>query len=304
VRALSILLIGATLSVPASAQPLPAALGRTMAGEIVEYVVSAGETFETIGDRLAIEPLAIARRNTRWVHAPLVAGMKLTVDAHRIVPGGLDRGIIVSVAQNRVFLLDVDGSIVAMPAGVGRSAWPTSAGAFHVIKKEVDPTWDVPPSIQEEMKRLGRPVVTRMLPGPDNPLGKFWIGLSLPNLGIHGTNAPSTVPGYTTHGCIRLSAGHIELLFERVDLGTPGIVVHEPAFLTRHDNRIFVEVHRDLYGHRPDVLRALEAAADYLGVRDHVDWRRVHEITRLREGLAIDVTAKTHPPEFPQHRTN
>lgn len=303
-RALTIFLIAVAVSQPASGQPAPAALGRTMAGESVEYVVSAGETFESIGERLGVDPLAIARRNTRWVHAPLVAGMKLTVDVHRTVPGGLDHGIIVSVAQNRVFLLDEDGSIVPMPAGVGRSTWPTSAGAFQVVRKELDPTWDVPPSIQEEMRRLGRPVVTRIPPGPNNPLGKFWVGLSLPNLGIHGTNTPATVPGYTTHGCIRLSAGHIQLLFERVEVGTPGFVTHEPAFLTRHDGRIFVEVHRDLYGHRPDVLRALEAAADYLGVRDHVDWRNVHEVIRLREGLAIDVTATSYPPEFPQQRTN
>jgi L,D-transpeptidase ErfK/SrfK len=302
-RALTIFLVAVALSQPASGQPPPAALGRTMTGETVEYVVSAGETFESIGDKLGVDALAIARRNTRWVHAPLVAGMKLTVDVHRTVPGGLDRGIIVSVAQNRVFLLDVE-SIVSMPAGVGRSAWPTPSGEFFVIKKEVNPTWDVPPSIQEEMRRLGRRVVKRIPPGPNNPLGEYWVGLSLPNLGIHGTNAPSTVPGYSTHGCIRLSAGHIKLLFERVEVGTPGVIVRQPAFLTRHDGRIFVEVQRDLYGHDPDVLDSLEAAAAYLGVRDHVDWRRVQDAIRVREGLAINVTAKWHLPEFPQHRTN
>ena len=89
-----------------------------------------------------------------------------------------------------------------MPAAVGRSTWPTPSGEFHVAHKEVNPIWDVPPSIQEEMRRLGRPVVPRISPGPENPLGDLWIGLSLPNIGIHGTNAPDTVPGYTTHGCI------------------------------------------------------------------------------------------------------
>ena len=262
-----------------------------MVDEVISYVVTAGETFETIGHRLGVDPRAVARRNMRWVLAPLSAGTRLIVDAHRIVPGVLDRGIVVSVAQNRVFELDVDGSIVSMPAAVGSSSWPTPSGEFHVMHKEVNPTWDVPASIQEEMKRLGRPVDPRIPAGPENPLGDLWIGLSFPGMGIHGTNAPDTVPGYTTHGCIRLTASDVKVLFERVEVGTAGVVIYEPGLLTRHDGRIYAEVHHDVYGHRPDVLRALESAADYLGVRDRVDWRRAQETIRLREGFAIDVTA-------------
>jgi L,D-transpeptidase ErfK/SrfK len=269
----------------------PAAVGRTVVDEVVDYVVAAGETFETIGHRVGVDPRAIARRNTRWVLAPLSAGTRLVVDAHRIVPGVIDRGIVVSVAQNRVFLLDVDGSIVSMPAAVGHSTWPTPSGEFHVVHKEVNPTWEVPPSIQDEMRALGQPVVPRFPPGPDNPLGDLWIGLSLPNIGIHGTNAPATVPGYTTHGCIRLREPDIKRLFDRVEIGTTGVVVYEPALLTRHEGRIYAEIHRDVYRHRPDLLSALHAAAEYLGVRDQVDWKRVETVLRLHEGFAIDVTA-------------
>jgi L,D-transpeptidase ErfK/SrfK len=269
----------------------PVAVGRTMVDEVVEYVVKAGDTFETIGHRLGVDPRAIARRNTRWVLAPLSAGSRLVVDAHRIVPGVFDRRLVVSVAQNRVFLFDVDGSIVSMPAAVGRSAWPTPSGEFHVVHKEVNPTWDVPPSIQDEMRKEGHPVLPQVPPGPDNPLGDLWIGLSLPNIGIHGTNAPATVPGYSTHGCIRLRPSDITLLFDRVEVGTSGVVIDEPALLTRYDGRIYAEIHRDVYGHRPDALRALQSAADYLGVRDRVDWPRVVDGIRLHEGFAIDVTA-------------
>src|SRR4249919_3799794 len=109
----------------AAADGQPAAVGQTMVDEVVDYVVTAGETFETIGHRLGVDPRAVARRNMRWVLAPLAPGTRLVVDAHRIVPGVLDRGIVVGIPQNRVFLLDVDGSIVSMPAAVGRSTWPT-----------------------------------------------------------------------------------------------------------------------------------------------------------------------------------
>jgi L,D-transpeptidase ErfK/SrfK len=290
-RSVSALIVALAATATGSAQPAPPALGRTMVGEVVEYVVSTGETFDTIGARLGVDPTAIARRNTRWVRASLAAGTKLTVDAHRTVPTALDRGLLINVAQKRLFLHGEDGSITVMPAGLGRSTWPTPLGQFQVIRKEVDPTWDVPLSIQEEMQRLGRPVVTRVPPGPQNPLGHLWIGLSLPNIGIHGTNAPSSVPGYTTHGCIRLSSEHISVLFDRVSIGDTGVVIHESALLTRYDGRVFAEVHPDAYGVRSDALQVLQAAADYLSIRDQVNWRLVTDVVRRSEGLAIDVTA-------------
>jgi L,D-transpeptidase ErfK/SrfK len=229
----------------------------------VEYIVSQGETFETIGARLGVDPTAIARRNTRWVHAPLIAGMKLTVDAHRTVPAGLDAGILVNVPQKLLFVFGDDRSVIAVPVAVGRRDWPTPTGAFRVTRKEINPTWDVP-----------------------------WIRLSLPNMGLHGTNAPSSIPGFTTHGCVRVGSDAIRSLFDRVTVGTAGEIIYEPALLTKHDGRFFVEVHPDAYGRRPDALLTLEAAADYLGVRDRLDWHRVQDVVRLREGLPIDVTLK------------
>jgi L,D-transpeptidase ErfK/SrfK len=150
----------------------------------------------------------------------------------------------------------------------------------------------VPVSIQDEMKRSGRPPTRCVPPGPDNPLGKYWIGLSLPNIGIHGTNVPSSVPGFTTHGCIRVGSDDIKWLFDRVTVGSPGEIVYERALLTPHDGRLFAEVHPDAYGSRPDALHALDAAADFLRARSQIDWRRVRDVVRLEEGLAIDVTLK------------
>lgn len=254
---LAVLFAGGAVAGP---QRQPPAIGRTVVDEAIDYVVKAGETFETIGHRLGLDPKAVARRNTRWVLASLSPGTRLVIDAHRIVPGILDKGIVVSVAQNRLFLLGADGSIVSMPAAVGRSTCPTPSGGFRVVHKEVKPA-DV------------------------------WIGLSFPKISIHRTNSPDTVPGYSTHGCIRLRPSDITLLFDRVEVGTPGVVVDEPGLLTRSDGRIYVEIHDDVYGHRPETLRGLQDAADYLGVRDRVDWPRVVEAIGLHEGFAIDVTA-------------
>jgi L,D-transpeptidase ErfK/SrfK len=263
-----------------------------MVGDVVEYVVVPGETFETIGARFGVDPRAIARRNTRWVYAPLVPGMKLVVAVHRTVPAGLERGILVNVPQRLLFVLDDDGAVVAVPIAIGRPDWPTPTGAFRVTSKETKPTWDVPPSIQEEMKRQGRLPLTKVPPGPQNPLGEFWIGLSLRNMGIHCTNVLSSIPGLTPHVCIRVAPDRIKAVFDFVTIGTAGEILYEPALLTNHDGRFFVEVHPDVYGRGSDALSAIEAAADYLGARDRIDWHRVQGVVRLHEGLAIDVTLK------------
>lgn len=68
----------------------------------------------------------------------------------------------------------------------------------------MDNAWIVPKSVQEEMLRIGKPVVTFVLPGRDNPIGRDWIELNFGSLGIHGTNAPSSVYQFRSHGCIRL----------------------------------------------------------------------------------------------------
>jgi len=83
---------------------------------------------------------------------------------------------------------------------------PTPTGSFSILTKEVDPTWDVPVSIRREMKREGKTPLVRVAPGPDNPLGDRWLGLSLPGVGIHGTNAPAriyTIRRTAASACIR-----------------------------------------------------------------------------------------------------
>ena len=48
-------------------------------------------------------------------------------------------------------------------------------------------------------------VLTRLLaPGPNNPVGSFWIGLSAEGYGIHGTPNPSKISKSESHGCVRM----------------------------------------------------------------------------------------------------
>ena len=168
-----------------------------------------------------------------------------------LVPRVLDDGVVLNVPQRLIAVMK-DGIAVAMyPVGLGRPDWPTFVGPFTIAAKEVDPTWDVPASIQEEQRRAGKPVLTRVPPGPANPLGKYWLGLSVPGYGIHGTNAPQSIARFQSHGCIRLRAEDIADLFTRVEIGTPGISVYEPVVLALIDGALWLEAHPDEYRRGP-----------------------------------------------------
>jgi lipoprotein-anchoring transpeptidase ErfK/SrfK len=56
-------------------------------------------------------------------------------------------------------------------------------------------------------------------PGPDNPVGTRWVGLSQKGYGIHGTNEPGSIGKARSHGCIRMRNRDVEEFFTLVSVG-------------------------------------------------------------------------------------
>ena len=71
---------------------------------------------------------------------------------------------------------------------------------------------------------LGRRLRSRP-PGPGNPLGTRWMGISAPYVGIHGTPDAASIGYSASHGCIRMRIPDAEWLFRRVDVGTPVFIL-------------------------------------------------------------------------------
>jgi L,D-transpeptidase ErfK/SrfK len=168
-------------------------------------------------------------------------------DVPHLVPSALTDGVVLNVPQRLLFVMREGDVIARYPVAVGTRSWPTFIGPFTIVVKETDPVWDVPPSIQEELRQQGKAVLTRVLPGPNNPLGKYWLGLSAAGYGIHGTNAPDSIGKFATHGCIRMRADDIEDLFARIDVGTPGMSIYEPVVVAVVSGELWLEAHRDVY---------------------------------------------------------
>ncbi len=195
-----VLLCGlALLASPAGAQSVDGAAA--LVGGRTVYDVKAGDTGGSIGARFGVARATLIEMNQLTSPHTLVAGQLLLVDNIHIAVANPQVNLTINIAQRLLVLLEGE-SARAYPITVGRRSWPTPVGAFTIMSKETDPIWDVPVSIQREMAQQGKRVITRMEASPLNPLGRHWMGLSLPGLGIHGTNAPSSIYAFASHGCI------------------------------------------------------------------------------------------------------
>jgi lipoprotein-anchoring transpeptidase ErfK/SrfK len=127
--------------------------------------------------------------------------------------------IVIHRASNRLYLYRGVRLWRTFPVATGQPQWPTPLGHFQIVVKWVNPWW-YPPT-QDAWARGLKPVP----PGPGNPLGTRWMGLSAPGVGIHGTDDPWSIGHSESHGCIRMQVPSAEWLFSRVRIGTPVFIV-------------------------------------------------------------------------------
>lgn len=273
-----------------SADP-PIPLSHHIAGEQIEYTVARGETLGSIGARVGVDVATIASMNRLPSAAKVTAGQVLHIDNRHIVPEVADASVMINIPQRMLFLLDGSGSVEEFPVALGRPTWPTPTGPFSILTKEIDPTWDVPVSIQREMEQEGKEPLAKIAPGPDNPLGDRWFGLSLPGVGIHGTNAPASIYHHQTHGCIRLHPDDVRTIFDRVPIGARGRIIYQPVLLAVTDGRVYVESHRDVYRRVSRPFDRLRATAAQLQLIDAIDWTLAAAVIRENAGIARDVSA-------------
>lgn len=279
----------AVSSLPALAQDLPP-LSHRVTGSDTEYTVQQGDSLTAIGARFGLEPKLLARQNALPANARLHPGQLLHVRHPHIVPASLDDGILVNLPQRMLFNFSQGKLVSAYPVGLGKPSWPTPQGEFRIVNRQANKPWLVPKSIQEEMRREGKIVQEEVPPGPDNPLGKHWLGLNLWGYGIHGTIAPASVYHFQSHGCIRLHPDDIAELFDQVRVGMQGRLIYQPVLLAViEDGRILLEVHRDIYKKGIDPARTVRDLAEANGLSQSIDWPKVDAVIAAQDGLAEEV---------------
>jgi L,D-transpeptidase ErfK/SrfK len=268
------------------------AIGNRLTGAITTHVVARGDTLQALAARAGLDVQTLADQNDLRGSHVLVIGRRLIVDNRHIVPPDqAGAAIVVNLPQRMLFVIGRD--VAGLPVAIGRRTWPTPVGEFQVATMETDPTWDVPASIRAEARRLGRSLPASVPPGPTNPLGHFWIGLTGGSVGIHGTNSPSSVYGAVTHGCMRLHPDDIEWLFPQVKIGASVRTVYHPVLLAEIAGQVLLEVHPDVYQREPVSLASIRTLATARGLDSRIDWTAAARVVALRHGVASDVSLRT-----------
>jgi L,D-transpeptidase ErfK/SrfK len=239
-------------------------------------------------------------------------GTLIVLPTQYVLPAAPRQGVVLNVASKRLFYYPpvVDGEpsvVVTFPIGIGRTGWATPTGETSVVARIPDPIWFPPQSVRAERLAAGDPLPRRVLPGPENPLGRYAINLGLPGYLIHGTNKPAGVGMRVSHGCVRLYPEDIEYLFGQVSIGTPVRIVNQPYLFGWLDTELYFEAHAPLDEDEREWSELLlpmprSSRIDSDGTVSGINNRRLREIAGYERGFPVPVNEGAAGEDYsPRH---
>lgn len=274
-------------------------------GTIGTYTVNKGDTIRLVAAKLGVSRSQLAAMNKLSLKDTLKVGQTLRYNNRRIIPEHRFKdGILINIPDRMLYLFQRGNLTYATAVALGtptkteQFVWETPTGKFRIVNKTKDPTWTVPPSIQEEMRLEGKEVITSVPPGPENPLGKYAMKTSLPGILIHSTTKPWSIYTYASHGCIRVYPDRMEELFKLVRQNTPGEIIYKPVKLVVTDEgRVLLEAHADIYNKTRGLSNEALALIRDRGLEDKVDWKKVKQTISRKSGVAEDITRQDSGPQ-------
>jgi L,D-transpeptidase ErfK/SrfK len=166
-------------------------------------------------------------------------GRELAVPTQHVVPDAQLKGIVINLAELRLYYFPENGEPRSFPIGIGGEGKETPVGHTRIAAKRLHPVWIPTASEHAENPDLPKSVP----PGPDNPMGDFALYLGWNGYAVHGTNKPYSIGRRDSHGCIRLYPEDIAWLYQKVAIGTPVTVVDQQAKVGWSGSELYLEVH-------------------------------------------------------------
>jgi L,D-transpeptidase ErfK/SrfK len=260
-------------------------INSTVIGNPTFYVVKEEDTLLDIAREyeLGFNEMAILYPGTDpWMPSP---GRTLSIPAFWVLPPTKLEQLVINIPEMRLYIFNENSTEVqTYPVGIGSEGWKTPEGEFSITEKRQNPQWYVPVSLQNEYG------VAIMPPGPENPLGKYFMRFANGSYGIHGTHMPWGVGRLISHGCIRCYPEHISLIYPQVKLGTSVKIVYEPVKLGTRKGKIYVEVHPDVYAKIPDLNQYAADKLKNFTLSDRVDPEKYRQAVESQDGVPRDVT--------------
>lgn len=177
---------------------------------------------EKLGERFHVSPVLLAKLNPGKSLSK--AGEEITVpNVGREYVMAAEK-VVVSKKNRTVSAYGADGTLLAeYPATMGSDHDPLPIGDWKITEVEHYPWFHYNPALFWDAKT--KDAKAKIAPGPNNPVGVAWIGLSKEHFGIHGSPEPSRIGHTESHGCIRLTNWDAEELSKMVKVGTPAVLV-------------------------------------------------------------------------------
>lgn len=181
---------------------------------ILELVAERGKSYQNLIQRLNPE--------IRWTQVG--AGTKIRIPNVPYPPAERKAAkVVIDLSDRTLQAFDESGALmVHFPCSIGASATQSPAGDLSVKNIALRPNYTFDPEVfpeNAEARTLTRKYI--IPPGPNNPVGMAWIGLSKPGFGMHGTPVPEFIGQTQSHGCIRLANWDAEYLAKLVRVGIP-----------------------------------------------------------------------------------
>ncbi|MFA0083799.1 L,D-transpeptidase family protein [Vibrio breoganii] len=224
--------------------------GSHVVGKLQRHQVERGETFARLANEYDVGLLSLIAAN-RGIDPFLPEGGEvLTIPNRFILPTAKREGIVINLAELRLYYYDPDGIHVhVFPVGIGRIGRETPQMVTSISAMIEGPTWTPPKSIRMAYEEEGIELPEKVPAGPDNPLGEYAMRLSYGSgqYLIHGTNKDFGIGLRVSSGCIRMEPSDIEWLFAQVERRTRVEIVNQPIKMAvEPDHSVFVESHEPL----------------------------------------------------------
>ncbi|CAI8748686.1 L,D-transpeptidase LdtA [Kosakonia quasisacchari] len=182
------------------------------------------------------------------------AGSQLVIPQQVILPATVREGIVINVAEMRLYYYPKDSNTVEiLPIGIGQAGRETPRNWVTAVeRKQEGPTWTPTANTRKAYEKEGKNLPAFVPAGPDNPMGLYAIYIGK-LYAIHGTNANFGIGLRVSQGCIRLRSDDIKYLFDNVPVGTRVQIIDQPVKITTEpDGSSWVEVHEPLSRNRAE----------------------------------------------------
>lgn len=226
-------------------------------------------------------------------------GTTLTIPQQLILPDTPREGIVINVAEMRLYYYPPDSDTVeVLPIGIGQAGRETPRSwVTKVERKQEGPTWVPTANTRREYAKEGKTLPAMVPAGPENPMGLYAIYIGR-LYAIHGTNANFGIGLRVSQGCIRLRNDDIKYLFDTVPVGTRVQIIDRPVkYTTEPDGSRWLEVHEPLSRNRTEyesdskvplpVTPAMQAFVRGEGV----DTNRAQGEMQRRSGMPVNISA-------------